>query len=47
MKFPSEIKELVSANKWHNGKTIAYDVDTDEHSPLRAAMILFLMMQDK
>lgn len=38
----------VSANCWHIGdKVLAFDVDTNEHSPLRAAMVVYLMMQEQ
>ncbi|AKJ41757.1 phage protein NinX family protein [Pragia fontium] len=45
--FMPEFFNLVSANTYHDEKLVAYDVDRNTHSPLRAAMIVFLMMKER
>lgn len=42
-----ELSGSVSASRFDNeGKLLAFDVNTESYSPLRAAMIVFLMMQE-
>lgn len=44
----TDLMGRVSANCCHLGdKVLAFDVDTEDHSPFRAAMVVYLMMQEQ